>query len=291
MLRTMSAVRARIAAILLFGGICLCLAACGSSSAVTPTPQTSVAGSSSAPGQLEALALDALSPAAAELARDLGNDIGIAVYVPSDHRIYQYNAEPQFPAEGAIKLPLMLAVMDRAVRQGKAITDDESDLMRAMITESDNDAATELWNSLGGPSIQAFLERSNISGVTVDSKNWRESGMSCVAGARLMGKLMQGEVLDEGHREYAMRLLSQVEPTADWGVVVAGREAGQAGVMNGWYSKYQGWALASVGYVIPGDGRPAFTIAIFTDRWRYFREGVRKIEEIAGAINNAMLTE
>jgi len=276
----------------MFSGLCLALAACGSSSAVTPTPHTEIAGSSAAPGQVEALALDALSPSAAALARGLGRDIGIAVYVPSEKRVYQYNAEPQFPAEGAFKLPLMLTAMDRAVQQGTAITDHESELMRAMITESDNDSATELWNSVGGaPAVQAFLDRSGISDVTVDSGNWRESEMSSVAGVRLMGKLIEGEILDEAHREYAMRLLGHVEPTADWGVVVAGPDEGKAGVINGWYSKYQGWALASVGYVVPDAGRPAFTIAIFTDRWRYFREGVRKIEEIAGVTNNVILFE
>jgi hypothetical protein len=279
------------------------LAACGTSKADAPTPSPTVAGASQAPsgaspaealrpGQAEVLALDALSLAAATLARGMKDRIGVAVYVPSQQRMYQYNAEPEFPIASVIKLPVMLAVMDRAVQKGEAISQLESDLISAMITQSDNDATTELWNMIGGaPAVEGFLERTGITGATIDRTDWGESAMSAQAAARLMGKLIQGEILDGPHRDYALELLTHVDPTQDWGAVVVGQEHGRAGVKNGWYPEYEGWVLASVGYVLPEDDSPAFAIAVFTNGWDSFTNGVRQLESISGLINNTLLAE
>ncbi len=139
--------------------------------------------------------------------------------------------------------------------------------------------------------MTAFLERQGIVGFTIDSKDWGESDMSPAAAARLLGKLLTGEVLDDDHRAFALELLTHVDPSQDWGAVVAGAWEGQAGVKNGWYPEYEGWVLASAGYVVPDDERPSFTIAIFTDHWDSFGEGVSKLESIAGLLNNAVLAE
>lgn len=295
----------RFSALMAIAGFCLIATACGTSDATAPTPSPTAAGASAVPatgsssptptlrpGQVEALPLDVLSTGAATLARELGRSIGIAVYVPSQQRIYQYNAEPEFPMASVVKLPIMLTVMDRAIADGRTITDAEESLITAMITESDNDATTELWNMIGGSvAVTAFLERAGIVGATIDAKDWGESDMSPVAGARLTGKLLTGEILDEDHRAFALELLTHIDPSQDWGAVVAGAWEGQAGVKNGWYPEYEGWVLASVGYVIPEDDRPQFSIAIFTDDWDSFGEGVAKLESIAGLLNNAVLAE
>ncbi len=294
----------RRAAVLVLPALCLLVLACSSSTAgdpLVPTPSAgpAVAGSTSspagsptptlAPGQFEILALDALSASAASLARDLGPRIGIAVVVPSQRRIYQYNAEPQFPIASVIKVPIMLTVMHQAIEDGRVISDQETDLIDAMITESDNDAATELWNHVGGErGVMDYLETVDISGVTLVNENWGESEMSAVSAARLMNKLVQGETLDEPHREYALELLAHVDPVQDWGAVVAGNFDGIAGVKNGWYPEYEGWVLGSLGYVIPEGDSPAFTIAIFTDEWDYFGQAVNKIEILGGIINTAL---
>lgn len=294
---------ARSVAILVTFAWCTLVVACSTSKADAPTTSPTVAGASEAPasasptptlrpGQVEVLALDALSPAAAGLARKLGDRVGVAVYVPAQNRMYQYNAEPEFPIASVVKVPIMLAVMDRAVRKGEAISQLESDLISAMITQSDNDATTELWNMIGGaPAVEDFLRRSGITGATIDRMDWGESAMSAQSAARLMGMLIEGQALDQPHREYALELLTHIDPTQDWGAVTVGQQHGEAGVKNGWYPEYEGWVLASTGYVLPEDGRPAFTIAVFTDGWDSFSTGVGELESIAGLISNTLLAE
>jgi beta-lactamase class A len=291
---------------MLVAGAGLLVAACGTSTtADAPTAPvfepSAVAGTTTVtpsptlrPGQLETLALDALSPAAADLARGLGNriGIGIAVYVPSERRIYQYNAEPLFGIASVVKAPIMLTVMDRAIDEGRSLTADESALVQAMIVESDNDATTALWNLLGGAlAVQEFLESNGIHGALIDAKDWGDSKMSAESAARLLGKLLNGEILDAPNRALAMQLMSHVDPVQDWGAVVAGEFEGQTGVKNGWYPEPAGWVLGSVGYVVPDGAGPIYTVAIFTNGWLYFNEGVHALEAVAGLISTAFTSE
>lgn len=294
----------RVAAFLLVFGAGGLVAACGASTtadapAAPAIKPSAVAGATTVtpsptlrPGQLETLALDALSPGAADLARGLGNGIGIAVYVPSQRRIYQYNAEPMFGIASVVKAPIMLTVMDRAIDEGRSLTADESALVQAMIVESDNDATTALWNAIGGaPAVQEFLESNGIHGALIDAKDWGDSKMSAESAARLLGKLLNGEILDAPNRALAMQLMSHVDPVQDWGAVVAGEFEGQTGVKNGWYPEPAGWVLGSVGYVVPDGAGPIYTVAIFTNGWLYFNEGVHALEAVAGLISTALSSE
>lgn len=293
----------RVAALLLVVGAGLLVAACGASTTAdaptAPSSEPSVVAEAATdtpaptlrPGQLETLALDALSPAAADMARGFGGGFGIAVYVPAERRIYQYNAEPWFGIASVAKVPIMLTVMDRAIGEGRPLTTDESALLAAMIVESDNEATTALWNLLGGATpVQGFLESNGIRGALIDAQDWGDSKMSAESAARLLGKLLNGEILDAPNRTLAMQLLSQVDPAQDWGAVVAGEFVGETGVKNGWYPEYDGWVLASVGYVVPDDG-PTYTIAVFTSGWLNFNEGVNSLEGIAGMISTAFSSE
>ncbi|MEK7248310.1 MAG: serine hydrolase, partial [Chloroflexota bacterium] len=209
----------------------------------------------------------------------------------SERRIYQYNAEPWFGIASVVKVPIMLTVMDRAIDEGRPLTADESALLAAMIVESDNEATTALWNTIGGaPAVQGFLETSGVRGAFIDAQDWGDSKMSAESAARLLGKLLNGEILDAPNRTLAMQLMSHVDPVQDWGAVVAGEFEGETGVKNGWYPEYDGWVLASAGYVVP-DAGPTYTVAIFTSDWLYFHDGVNSIEGIAGLISTALSGE
>lgn len=43
-----------------------------------------------------------------------------------------------------------------AQKDGRALTQEEKDRATAMITKSDNDATTALWNQLGAAKVNAF---------------------------------------------------------------------------------------------------------------------------------------
>jgi beta-lactamase class A len=290
----------RIAAVAGVAGVCLLAVACATSTADAPTPADTESPRVEAvattptptlrPGQTETLALDALSPAAAEMARGLRQSVGVAVYVPSQRRLYQYNAEPQFVLESVVKVPIMLTLLDRSIAQKKPLTADESYLLHRMIEESDNDATTALWIDLGGaPAVQAFLDSAGIDGATIDKEDWGDSEMSAEAGARLLGKLITGEILDAPNRALAMQLMSAVDPAQSWGAVVAATFEGEAGVKNGWYPEPSGWVLTSIGYAEPENGAPDYAIAIFTSGWYRYDEGVQAVEQIASLINTRLL--
>ena len=292
--------RARASMLIVIGAGIVAVACGATSTADVPAPSAGGASAEAAsvapsptlaPGQLKVLALDALSPAAADEARTLGRSVGIAIYVPSQRRLYQYNAEPQFGMASVVKVPIMLTVLDRAIDQRRSLTAGESSLLQAMIVESDNDATTALWNEIGGaPAVQNYLDSNGILSAYIDARDWGNSKMSAESAARLLGKLLNGEILDAPSRALALELMSVVDPIQSWGAVVAGSFEGRTGVKNGWYPEYNGWVLGSIGYVVPDSRAPDYTIAIFTSGWLYFNEGVHSIEAIAGLISAALLS-
>lgn len=253
-----------------------------------PMPEQIIAtplGAETAPAVTH-LPLSLLAPSAAEAAGELGENVGIAVYYPSEGRIYEYNAQAQFELVSVVKVPIMLTLLDKAIAERRQLTADETALVTAMIRESDNDATTALWYELGGAkTVQRFLDSAGVSGATIDPHDWGDSVMPAAAGAELLGKLVEGQILDASSRQFAMRLMSEVDPSQDWGAVTVSSFAAETGVKNGWYPEHDGWVLNSFGYALPDDASPEYTIAIFSRGHATFGQGRQAIEELASLIH------
>src|SRR2546423_10576728 len=120
-----------------------------------------------------------------------------------------------------------------------------------MITESDNDATSQLWERIGrGQAVSSYLRSVGVAGFTPDpATSWGASFASARAMAAILGKLLSGEILDAPSRALALRMLDAVVPEQRWGVS-AGIDAGggdRGDLQNGWYSGGEGWRVKSVG--------------------------------------------
>lgn len=284
-------------------GLCLLAGACFSAttaeaptSAASAAPAVPVASTAPLPtmtaeppasaGTLAHLPLSLLSPSAAEEADKLGENVGIAVYYPGEGRIYEYNARVQFELVSVVKVPVLLTLLDRAATEHRRLTEDETRLATKMIEESDNDATTALWVKLGGAkTVQRFLDNAGITGASIDPDDWGDSTMSASAGAGLLARLIEGEILDAPGRAFAMQLMERVDPAQSWGATVSSSFTAETGTKNGWYPEDDGWVLNSFGYALPDDGSPEYTIAIFSRGHPSYADGIHSLEVIASLIN------
>ena len=230
--------------------------------------------------------LGAVSSAALSFARSRPPIWSIAVVLPASGVVYAENADEQVPTASVVKVLVMLAVLERARAERRPVSEAELALLWPMVTESDNDATSELWDDVGrGQAVQAYLQSVGVAGFTPDpGTSWGVSFASARAMATILGKLLSGEILDEPSRALALRLLDAVIPQQRWGIT-AGATAGDAvGVKNGWYPGDEGWRVNSVGVVRPKAGNP-YAIAIMTDARASWREGIDTIEGTAEKIN------
>ena len=235
--------------------------------------------------------LGQVSDAAQSFARSRPPIWGVAVFVPSRGIVYAENADVQVPTASVVKVLVLLVVLEQARQEGRPATEDELVLLWPMVTESDNDATSQLWERIGrGQAVSSYLASIGVSGFRPDPRtSWGVSFVSARAMATILGKLLAGEILDAPSRALAIRMLDAVVPQQRWGVTAGtSPEAGdRVGLKNGWYPGNEGWRVNSAGVVRPrtGDG---YAIAIVTGARASWREGIDTIEGIAAPMNEAL---
>jgi beta-lactamase class A len=213
----------------------------------------------------------------------------VAVVVPSSGFVYVANGDQQVPTASVVKVLIMLTVLERARQEQRPATEEELALLWPMITESDNDATSQLWEDIGGgQAVASYVRSVGVSGFTPDpGASWGVSFVSARALATIVGKLLNGEILDAPSRTLALRMLDGVVTEQRWGVTAGLEASDQVGLKNGWYPGDEGWRVNSVGIIRPSSGAP-YTIAIVTDARPTWREGIDAIESIAEQVNIQM---
>ena len=69
---------------------------------------------------------------------------------PNGAILYSQAGDTQLELASTVKVLIALAVMDAAQREGRYVDRFELSLLWPMITLSDNDSATKLWEQIGG---------------------------------------------------------------------------------------------------------------------------------------------
>ena len=263
----------------------------GASGNVTPTATPAPS------AQLGALAerpLEDLAPVSEYLATRAGS-IGVAVVVPSQGALYTLNGDELFPTASVVKVMIMATVMDRALQEGRDLTDREIALLEPMITQSDNYAASALWDDVGGgPAVGAYLESIGLSDTIPNPYDyWGATRAPAREVALLFARLEMGEMLDAQMREYALDLLSNVEPDQRWGVTAGIPDEPPPGtvvrIKDGWYeTQYGRWWVNSAGVLVPGDDHPAYAIAVLTKDQPGMAYAVETIEAVAERVHAAL---
>lgn len=263
----------------------------------TPSPQPEGASHPSEPlpaGTPADRELAELSPEAQRFLEGREGRSGVAVLLPGRGVLYSSNGDQPMSMASVVKVAVMLAVMDRAVREGRELTGREMALLRPMIQESDNESTTVLWNDLGGSgAVEEYLRSIEIEDILPNAQEyWGASRATARSVARLFGKLAFEEILDRERRALAVELLSGVVPSQRWGVTAGvpdERPAGTIiGLKDGWYPAGFGWWVNSAGMLIPGDDRPAYTIAVLTRGQPSWEYGIETIEGVARSVHEAL---
>jgi hypothetical protein len=186
---------------------------------------------------------------------------------------------PKIQAMSTIKVPILLTLLREAADRHRALTTYERGLAFAMITRSDNAAATTLWNRVGGATAVLGLVRR--LGATpwwpASPGMWGTCGFSSRDEALVIRAIAYGHPALAGtDLAYARALMRSVIPSQRWGV-----SAGPAGVRgvvvelkNGWSTG--GYRVHSVGHVY-GAGRD-YVIAVMTYRNPSMSYGVSTVQ-------------
>jgi Beta-lactamase enzyme family len=207
-----------------------------------------------------------------------------------------YNGSKHFDSASIVKAIIMAALLRWHQQTGTPLSAWEKSEATLMITQSDNDAATALWDELGMSNLQHFLNLAGMGETKLGQDG--EWGLTQVTAhdEMLLLKLLTApnSVLDAYSRSYQLGLMAAVTSWEAWGVT-AGTPSGVSWhVKNGWLPDATGWHINSIG-TFSGHGEN-YMIAVLSDNTDMNDDeqyGINTIEDVARLVqrdlNNATL--
>jgi hypothetical protein len=221
--------------------------------------------------------------------RGRSSTVGLAVSDPAAGLSCGFQASRQFDSASVVKATILAALLHA---RGGDLTDDEQHEATAMITESDNDAASHLWYDGGASALEQFLGLAGMTQTVPGADGyWGLTQVTARDQLRLLHLLTTPNgVLSRAEQSYELGLMANVDPTQRWGIS-AGVPAGMTvEIKNGWLPRATlGWRINSIGCVSgkapSGARQPGYCLAVLTDDNPTMAYGVQTISGIARAVN------
>lgn len=233
------------------------------------------------------------SALAARLARDIqaarrGRVSAVAVRVddPGDRLGCWLHSAQHFDSASVVKVTILGALLRKAADQHRHLTGTEAALASAMMTSSDNDAASALWAQLGPGYLQHFLHLAGMKQTALGPAGYWGLTRTTAHDQLLLLRLLlaNNPVLGIASRGYALSLMAQVIPAQRWGVPAGAPTGLTVHLKNGWLPRHAyGWRVHSIGcFTGPGGG---YSIVVLTQNNPTLPYGIRTTEAIATAIH------
>ena len=214
--------------------------------------------------------------------------VGIAVEDSDADFRCRYRQWREFHSASVIKVITLGALLYQAQQEHESLDSYEDALATSMITESDNDAQDELWNEIGMPGLQAFLNAARMNHTVLGTDDfWGLTEVNAHDELRLLQLLItHNSVLNAASRRYALGLMAGVVSWQRWGVSAGAPPDMTVHLKNGWLPDPDLWDINSIGDFTHND--LDYSIAILTSNDPDMAYGVDTVEVIARLINKAL---
>jgi hypothetical protein len=212
--------------------------------------------------------------------------VAVEVDDPGAGLVCRLDSRSHFDSASVVKVTILGALLRKAQAEHRSLTRSERALAWAMITRSDNDAASALWADTGRAWLQRFLKRAGMTDTFLGPGGaWGLTRITAADETRLLWLLLKpNRVLDTSRRDYALGLMADVIPAQRWGVPAGAPRRLVVHVKNGWLplAPY-GWRINSIGGFTGHGSR--YSIVVLTQDNPTMAYGVRTVEAIAQVVN------
>ena len=247
----------------------------GPASTASPTSPTSPSATKTTPSS-PTPRQDPFGAAATSYVADRSGTVTAAVYDVTTGQTWTFgSAKPQ--AEASIVKLNILETLYAQHRTGSGeLPASDTSLAETMMEDSDNDAATSLWDAVGGSSrIASFNTSAGLthtepsSCVECPDFPWPGWGLSTTTPADQLALLRElirpSTLLTDGQRDSALKLMENVAPSQRWGVSGGVPSEVKVALKDGWLPLNEdntNWQINSIGW-ISGSGRD-YLMAVLT---------------------------
>jgi beta-lactamase class A len=208
--------------------------------------------------------------------------VSVAALDVATGRSFDYAPDTPIRTASVVKLDVLAALLLQGQDDGRPPSAEARALATRMIEQSDNEAASRLWEDLGGvPALDAANRRLGLRATHLVDR-WGSSTTSASDQLALLAALHSSGPLDPASRSYARDLMTRVVDEQRWGVSAAAEPGTTAALKNGWApadSDDGRWAVGSVG-IITVDGSPVL-LAVLTERQPSRDAGIQLVEALS----------
>jgi beta-lactamase class A len=231
-----------------------------------------------------------------KLAERLSADIqGALLGRDDDHAVGVYDtvtgvscyadSATHFSSASIVKAIILAALLRWHEQTGTPLSSWENDEATLMITQSDNDAATDLWDEVGMRRLQNFLDLAKMGQTRLGEDGyWGLTQVTAHDELLLLELLTRpNPVLTAASRAYQLGLMARVISSQRWGTPAGAPSGVTVHVKNGWLPDGSGWHVNSIG-AFTGEDRN-YLIAVLTDENASEQEGIDTIEAVARVVH------
>lgn len=205
---------------------------------------------------------------------------GVASFAVVDERgvMWGRGEHDLFHSASVVKAMLLVAELDRCDAADEPLDDATRDMLTAMITISDNDAATEIYQRVGDEGLRSVAERTGMHDFQV-SQSWGYARISAADMALFFAHLDQE--LPPRFARFGKSLLGSIIPAESWGIPA---------VADGWKVRFKGgWRGTPSGQLVSQAAelrRPGTTLgmAVLTDGSPSMGYGIGTLEGVASRL-------
>jgi hypothetical protein len=218
---------------------------------------------------------DDLAADAVRIAKSREGTVSFAAFGPGGAMV-DFEPNRQFFSASVSKAMLLVAELRRLRREEARLDAHTQELLRQMITLSDNDAADEIYERVGDPGLNEVAEIARMTDFGGNVGHWSNVKLTAADLARFMDGL--DGLLDLPHGKAGSEMLSGVIPAQSWGIPQAAPVGARVRFKGGWRPSESGQLVHQVAR-IDVDGE-SYSIAVLTDgnpNQPYGEETIRRI--------------
>jgi hypothetical protein len=190
----------------------------------------------------------------------------------------------RFPGRGfvsasVVKAMLLAAELRRLEGLAAPIDPATDDVLRAMVVESDNDAADTVYWRVGDEGLREIARAVRMKRFAVDGY-WANAVITAADMARYFSRLHRA--MPKPHRRYGRRLLASIAPDQRWGVPEAAGRRWTVRFKGGWRQTGLGSLVHQAAELRRGDLE--LSIAVLTDAQPSQERGIEIVRGVAARL-------
>jgi Beta-lactamase enzyme family len=197
--------------------------------------------------------------AAWRYARWRGGQVSLAV-IDTEGRLRGRDGGRRYVSASVVKAMLLAAELSRLRRERLPLDSATADLLKAMITHSDNDSADAIYARVGDTGMHEVARAARMRRFTV-AGYWANAQVTAADLALFFSRLRK--VLPRRHRRTGLDLLASVVREQRWGLPRAARGDWKVHCKGGWRATGRGELVHQAALLRDGDRELA--IAVLTD--------------------------